>query len=361
MNQLASFVLFLVCTIASGTAHAKIWRVNNNTGVTRDFAQPGNAVASASVLDGDTIHIEPGATNYSGFSCNKRLVWIGPGYFLASGISFEPANTGLQATALPANIDNITLAAGAAGSRFMGIYIGSLNIGACTGNIWIEKCRFSVGVTMSDANVVYSNITICKCFFNHNGSISATAASPGSVSGLVIENNIFNGDLFANLSSAEHGTGGNIFRNNTCGWFRSSTLYGFYVANNIFTFQNDMGNLFAVCVVKNNIFASAVQTLPGTAAGNQLGISYNSVFIDDFANGVGSIDHRFMLRAGSPAIGAGVTIGGYTPDCGAFGGPDPYRLSGIPAVPSIYSLTVPTSIPQGQATMSVSFSTRNNN
>jgi hypothetical protein len=214
---------------------------------------------------------------------------------------------------------------------------------------------------MSNAGVVYSNITIRKCFFNHNCSINAVAASPGSVSGLVIENNIFNGDIFANLSSAEFGSGGNIFRNNTCGWFRGGILYGFYVANNIFTFLNDMGNLFAVSVVKNNIFASAVQTLPGTAVGNQLGIHFNSVFIDDFVNAVGSIDHRFMLRAGSPAIGTGVTISGYTPDCGAFGGPDPYRLSGIPAVPTIYSLTVPTSIPQGQATMSVQLSTRNNN
>ncbi|QEC44871.1 hypothetical protein [Pseudobacter ginsenosidimutans] len=361
MNQLASFILFLVCTIATGNVHAKIWRVNNNTGVARDFAQPGNAVASASVLNGDTIHIEPSLTNYSGFSSNKRLVWIGPGYFLASGIAFEPANTGLQATALPANIDNITLAAGAEGSRFMGIYFGNFNIGASTGNIWIEKCRFSGGVIMSNAGVVYSNITIRKCFFNHNCSINAVAASPGSVSGLVIENNIFNGDIFANLSSAEFGSGGNIFRNNTCGWFRGGILYGFYVANNIFTFLNDMGNLFAVSVVKNNIFASAVQTLPGTAVGNQLGIHFNSVFIDDFVNAVGSIDHRFMLRAGSPAIGTGVTISGYTPDCGAFGGPDPYRLSGIPAVPTIYSLTVPTSIPQGQATMSVQLSTRNNN
>ncbi|WP_315820967.1 hypothetical protein [Paraflavitalea speifideaquila] len=50
-----------------------------------------------------------------------------------------------------------------------------------------------------------------------------------------------------------------------------------------------------------------------------------------------------------------------TPDCGAFGGNDPYKLSGIPAIPSIYLLTVPASIPSGSSSMNVTFSTRNNN
>lgn len=68
------------------------------------------------------------------------------------------------------------------------------------------------------------------------------------------------------------------------------------------------------------------------------------------------------LKAGSPALAAGLTVGTVvTPDCGAFGATDPYKLSGIPNIPSIYTLTVPVSIPAGTNSMNVTISTRNNN
>ena len=44
----------------------------------------------------------------------------------------------------------------------------------------------------------------------------------------------------------------------------------------------------------------------------------------------GSTDGRYKLKAGSPAIGYGV--GGV--DCGIYGGPEPYVLSGMPTVPA---------------------------
>ena len=75
----------------------------------------------------------------------------------------------------------------------------------------------------------------------------------------------------------------------------------------------------------------------------------------------GSLDSRLALKAGSPAIGAGLTVGAVvSPNCGAYGATDPYILSGIPNIPSIYALTVPVSIPSGTTTMNVTFSTRNN-
>ena len=45
------------------------------------------------------------------------------------------------------------------------------------------------------------------------------------------------------------------------------------------------------------------------------------------------------LKAGSPAIGGGVSGA----DCGAFGGPAPYVLSGVPNLPHIYEADVPAS------------------
>ncbi|WP_315817687.1 hypothetical protein [Paraflavitalea speifideaquila] len=47
------------------------------------------AVNDPNVLAGDTLYLEPSATNYAtgGVTISKRLVVIGPGYFL------NPANT----------------------------------------------------------------------------------------------------------------------------------------------------------------------------------------------------------------------------------------------------------------------------
>ncbi len=50
-----------------------------------------------------------------------------------------------------------------------------------------------------------------------------------------------------------------------------------------------------------------------------------------------SPDGKYQLKPGSPAIGAG-TAGG---DIGAFSGANPYKLSGVPAIPRLTHLIVP--------------------
>ena len=62
-----------------------------------------------------------------------------------------------------------------------------------------------------------------------------------------------------------------------------------------------------------------------------------SVFVD-YSGSLGkSDDAKWMLKAGSPAIGAGVS----GVDCGAFGGVTPYVLSGVPNLPHIYEAAIP--------------------
>jgi hypothetical protein len=67
-------------------------------------------------------------------------------------------------------------------------------------------------------------------------------------------------------------------------------------------------------------------------------------------------DGKYKLKPGSPAIGAG--IGGV--DLGIFGGPNPYRLSGIPSIPAFYKLEA-SSINATTNPFTVTFSTRSNN
>ena len=54
-----------------------------------------------------------------------------------------------------------------------------------------------------------------------------------------------------------------------------------------------------------------------------------------FAQG-SSPDGQFQLSASSPARGVGRNGG----DLGAFGGVNPYRLSGLPSIPRITNLTI---------------------
>lgn len=70
-------------------------------------------------------------------------------------------------------------------------------------------------------------------------------------------------------------------------------------------------------------------------AGN--GNSSNTTGFSSGFIGSGSTDGKWQLSASS--IFKGVGFGGA--DCGIFGGAEPYVLSGIPPIPTIYSLTAP--------------------
>ena len=68
-----------------------------------------------------------------------------------------------------------------------------------------------------------------------------------------------------------------------------------------------------------------------------------------------SSDGRFKLKDDAPAIGFGI-LAGSSVDCGAFGGPAPYILSGMPPVPSIYELEAPETVTSGTAEINISVS-----
>lgn len=339
-------LLILVSGIAT-TTQAKSWRVNNNPGVVANFTTFLAAAQSTDVKDGDTLYFEPSATSYftNGHTLNKRLTLIGPGYLLDPNNSTYPGNGGLQALTEEAKISAFDLGVNANGTKIIGLTLATLNL-MSTSNITIERCYFSG--TLRFYSGTSSGITVRKCIFvsTNVSHLSGTVAE-----NVIIENNIFSSaylDL-GNLTGSS-----NIIRNNNISSNNTTTVVKAYFVNNIIssTVQCSLTD----CTIKNNLF-SANQTLPATATGNQV----NVVMADVYEN-MGSYDGKYRLKSTSPAKGAGLSAGTVVnPDCGAFGATDPYVLSGIPNVPSIYSLSAPTSIPSGQATMNITFSTRNNN
>jgi hypothetical protein len=91
-------------------------------------------------------------------------------------------------------------------------------------------------------------------------------------------------------------------------------------------------------VVQNNIGNS---TQFGTTNGNQSNVTMSNVFT--YGPGDEYTDNHYTLKAGSPAIGAGVS----GEDCGIFGGDGAYKLSGIPAIPAIFQAVIPATANTG--------------
>lgn len=336
-------LVLLACTALSATA--KIWRVNNTPGVVADFNTVAAAVAAAAA--GDTIYIEGSATNYSGATVNKKLTFIGTGYFL-SGTNSNP---GLQANGNNAYIGSIFIDSAATGSVFLGLAgLNFYNVnpgGYGADNITISRCQLTnISLYYSPAaGTIGDGWNINKC---HIGTINGNI---GAMRNWNVSNNIFTGGLDLSNTAGSN----NVIRNNV---FRSSiVLYNAYFANNIIYYDPNFTNV----VVKNNLaignpanFASYVGS-----NGNSAGHTDAQMFQGLTGN---STDGQWRLAASSPAIGAGLTVGAVvSPDAGAYGGPDPYRLSGIPNIPAIYSLTAPASIPSGSNSMNINFSSKNNN
>lgn len=304
--------LLSCCLVLATSAHATIHRVNN-TGIAADFTTLQAAHDGATI--GDTLHLEPSTSTYGACTFVKQLVVIGPGYFLNY-------NAGLQATVATAITGAITFEAGSEGCVVSGLDVqGTSTVKASL--VRVEHCRFSVG-----------NLRIAYPF----GGLNLTGVV---VNGCHVETDVIVGwssttinDLTISGTYAvqfNFGTGGAISGElvNCIAAGGGAALYGgngMSISNCIFNASVTPGT----SQYSNNLFSGA--PVPATN-GNQLNVDMASVFVG------GSGDAQYQLAPGSPAIGAGV--GGA--DCGMFAGAEPYRLSGIPPVPSIFNLSAPTS------------------
>lgn len=328
--------LLQVCTLFafiigfSLSANAKVWRVNNTVGTKADFSSFYNALKSTSILPGDTVYVEGSQTDYDAGYLTKRLVIIGPGYFLGAN-----ENPGLQYNGYKAWVQIMLSDSLASGSKFIGIS-GTVNIHPTVDNIEISRCNVSLatGFGGTEGSLI-ENLTVTKSF--------VSLYSNAQFTNLYLTNNIvFNYGWIPNAKNS-------IIRNNVFTAYLETQES--YISNNIFTSGSTLK--FANCTVKYNI--SVTNNLPSDN-NNQNNKPFESLFVQG-----SSPDGKYILKAGSPAIGAGEPINGVTPDAGAFGTADPYRISGIPAIPTIYQLTVPENVSSTATKMTVTFSTRSNN
>lgn len=349
MKRITYLLTFISSVAFSLQTNAKVWRINNTPGVTADFTTCALALASASVVNDDTLHIEGSSVAYAGFTLNKRLVIIGTGYFLSGANS----NPGLQANTNSSSFAgaSIYFDSTSSGSTLIGlenIYLGSgPALGSATDNITLTRCSVSGlgNVYGYTANTKMAGWKVNKCYF---GSISLSLFT---LQNWEITNNIFTSSI--DISSTNNLN--NLVRNNV---FRSQIyMYNGYFANNII-----INTTFTVTnvTVKNNLaLGTPAGFTPFVGSNGNINNQTDAALFQGLTGN--STDGQWRLKAGSPAIGAGETVSTITPDCGAFGTADPYILSGIPAIPTIYLLTVPASVATSATTMPITISTKSNN
>jgi hypothetical protein len=327
-NLLFLLLIMFSCHIS----FAKIWRVNN-TGVPADFTTAQAAHDNAGVVNGDTIHFEPSGTYYGDLSLSKRLVIIGNGYFLGSLAT--NSNPDLQANPATSTIGTLYITSGGSNSVIMGMTFSVVYIGFSSqvNNLLFRRNRVTSSLNFYTGGS--TNVQVMQCYID--GAVSQVS----SHTNVLLANNIIVQGV--NFDSDDNGT----FQNNivhATGIAYGSSFTNFTLRSNIMVAGSIILN---TCLIENNLGSS---TQFGTATGNQSNIDMSTVFTGYPTIGINSYDGRYVLKAGSPAIGAGFG----SVDCGAYGNTPAYVKSGMPDVPSIYKLSVPPIVTNNVLSVTVS-------
>lgn len=306
-----NIILVFIMFFAVGVIHtqATVWRVNNNAAINANFTNFTAAQNAAS--PNDTLYFEGSSVSYGNIVLTKPLVIIGPGYFLSG-------NPQTQANLLTAQFGTVGFNSGSTGSTISGLSITStvtINISSVN----IIRCYISA-INLNSNSAAISNILINGCFIYND--IYETGSQ--LINNVLITNNLIEGyNESVNLGD------------NASGVISNCILKDDLVVKN-FTCSN---NILTCCSVSrnNNVFFNNIGsgTQFPTGNGNQQNINMTDVFVGATGN---STDGQYQLKPGSPAIGAGND----GTDCGIFGGITPYVLSGLPAIPAIYEINMPS-------------------
>jgi hypothetical protein len=342
MNKLLPMVFAF--TLISSFSYATIRRVGRPGNPVANVDYPTFSAAHNAAIAGDTIYLYTDAIVQVGsiFEMNKRLVVIGVGYFLNT-------NTGLNAFSSPILGGDIRLISSASGSTFIGISLNYLtpNYNNSVNDITVIGCRFRGFSFNSNANC--SNWVVKRCFWDDGGE-GINSVWSGGVGSITVENSIINRIRNMSLSS----TG--IFSN--CLFLMGGPLElnsaNFLFQNCVFILRGNTITGQTNSVFTNNLFNGSVSV---TGTNNIYNVNENSLFVGWPTQGSYSLDSRWQLQASSPAKGAGIN----GVDCGIFGGTNPYRLSGIPPIPTIYSISSPQGNSTSGNTVQINLSTRSNN
>ena len=314
-------VLTLTFLIITSSLYGAIWRLNNNSNVDADFTNLEQVNDSSYVLPGDTILVEGSAINYGSADINKQLYIFGTGYYL---------NENPQTQANPSNaaVSSIDFEVGSEGSVFAGFEVtGSIDVFAS--DVVIKRNRISnYGVDVEN-NV--SNVLIIQNYIEvYNSDVIYVADGSNNI---FIQNNLLR-DTYTSSSYyaiETYGTASAIVSNNVIAGNLDVSLS--VLSNNIFMRGNYTGSNNQI---SNNIFGEEPIDTSKFPDPNLVNVDLTAVF-DTTCATCHSTDGKLQIFDDGPAAGFGID----SVDCGMYGGVNPYVLSGIPEIPSIFYFYAP--------------------
>mgnify|MGYP004701233883 CR=1 FL=1 len=325
------YLVVLILIAIAQTLCAKSWRINNNPEIQADFRTLADAHISAG--SGDTIYLEPSLKCYDGFTCTKKLILIGAGYFLAE-------NSPTQSTPLNSVVcGDITFNPGSEGSEMMGISMWNNTVNIKVSHLQIKRNLIRNISLPRQAGKRLNNLFITQNYLYSVYGGYEWGGTDFFVDDLIFSNNIvvkemyfyynrFNDDCPCYLQALN----GQITNNVFLGDF---SLESCQIKNNIF-FKTALDINFLkhseYNMLEENIFA---KVLPWSdtinykiTAGNIDNVNMTNLFV-----GGASPDAKWQIKSTSTLP--------IKDKCGVFEGLTPYVLSGIPDIPSIYYLNVP--------------------
>ena len=340
---LKTLLLLALNVFMLSSLYAKTWRVNNTAEVNADFTTAQAAHDDVNVVSGDTLLFEGSPDSYGDITLYKKLAMIGTGYFLGE-------NPGHQALLSSAKLGNVTFsketgsapsasdpdgvpAVSSSGSTIVGLEVFSIRM--LVSNITIRRCYITsdIGIDMRHTDAARSPITANYFTSNANNTVIIDCYLPtriifvGRSDNVIISNNV-TGFITNEGTSSNVTLTNNIIDSGQQG--ASIKLYNAIIRNNIL--------LKGIITPYNSIYSNnlASSDVTGLPAGNDNvgGYALGDLFAASY---VGGEDAYYQLPAASVAKGAGFN----GVDCGIFGGPSPYVLSGIPPIPTIYEFTAP--------------------
>jgi hypothetical protein len=339
------------------------------------------ATAYTAAAAGDTILMFPN-TQLSG-TLTKKLTIIGPGNWL-DPTATPKGNANEQADPIEATASSVILNPGSDGTVIMGFYGGTFFIAA--NNITINRNRnILVYLSYNPAGNIVLNTSNLQLNGNYLLEIVADYDNGSAITNLTISNNFMNEFVLSTLNTYSGNISNNIWAydnesptTTNGGSSTFSTNTGIDFGNGVFLFQNNIIISYTGATVSSNYnyFAFADD---GNTVFNYNLISQSSNPSNITTNGTGNVvlavanipavftafpliasntaDARYQLGASSAAL----TVGAGGTAIGMYAGSTPYKLSTIPTIPSIYSLSSPQGNNPSGSTIQINVSTRGNN
>lgn len=331
-----------------------VFTVSNVPGLKANYATLQGALDS--VPDGSVLYLFPSKITYGQGIVTKKVVIYGTGFLLdQNAVPASNPNT------YGVNVQYLNIKQGGSNSYVEGVQFNGLSFKQVDGvpvatpveidsavNVIISRCAFFPhgGGTFVNTKTTY-NCIIRDCYMDlaesgeGNSSFVLNDNNSGST-GLQFLNNIITnrrtGMPFycANITTASDVT----FANNTIitslkqADFRNLTYINNIIVDPNASYTVSPANVYMQGpVMRNNI--SNCPGLFDPASANKSNANADSIFV--YAQfGFHGEDQQWQLQANSFANTYGV--GGIP--CGAYGGQNPYTLSGIPHLPNMYGITL---------------------